>query len=249
MFACAAGHAQHGARVGCHGAGVVNISEGVTGPTVRSSSCSGSSLARSTGGPPHGWAIGIAQYAGRIKRDVDRYINGVLHYKPRHCFCRSSQCGWIRQLAIGPHCGHWVTQCIHAVLISAYDKVLGKYQANWLMPHPQRAFRGAINKGQVLHLPSKRMLINHSAASAHNVVLDPANIRLALQCVKVTSNHRVNASLLKERLHPIIPLDRGVPPHGSVHEEEDRLIALGCRLQRARKPCNLRITKAHLGIA
>ena len=75
------------------------------------------------------------------------------------------------------------------------------------MPYPQRAFRSAINKGQVLHLPSKRMLINHSAASAHNVILDPANIRLALQCVKVAGNHCVNAGLLKERLHAIVPLD------------------------------------------
>ena len=75
------------------------------------------------------------------------------------------------------------------------------------MPHPQRAFGRAINKGQVLHLPSKRMLIDHSAAGAHNVVLHAADIRVALQCVKVTSNDCVNASLLQERLHAIVPLD------------------------------------------
>ena len=75
------------------------------------------------------------------------------------------------------------------------------------MPHPQCAFRSAINKGQVLHLPGKRMLIDHSAAGAHNVVLHAADICLALQCVKVTSNHCVNAGLLKERLHAIVPLD------------------------------------------
>ena len=180
MFACAAGHAQHGARVGCHGAGVVNISERVTGPAVRSASGSGGSLTCSTGGPPHSGTIGVAQYAGWIKRDVDGHINRVLHYKPRDCFYWSSQCGWIRQLASSAHRGDWVTQCIHTVLISACDKVLGKYQAHWLMPHPQCALRSAINKGQVLHLPGKRMLIDHSAAGAHNVVLHAADICLAL---------------------------------------------------------------------
>jgi hypothetical protein len=51
------------------------------------------------------------------------------------------------------------------------------------------------------------MLIDHSSAGTHNVVLDAADICVALQCVKVTSNDSINACLLQERLHAIVPLD------------------------------------------
>jgi hypothetical protein len=50
------------------------------------------------------------------------------------------------------------------------------------------------------------MLINHSTACAHNVVLHTANIGVALQRMEMACNHGINASFLKQRLNKVIPL-------------------------------------------